>query len=467
MTKTLYDKLWERHRIAALADDLDWLYVDRHFIYEINSTQMEELRASARKLSQPRRTIGVMDHSSSSAPGRTQVAPWAAKHIERMRVESRLAGIPLLDEDTPDQGIAHVSGPELGLTLPGMLVLCGDSHTSTHGALGVLAWGIGATEIQTVLATQTIAQRKAMSMRARFEGKMKPAVTAKDLILALIARHGAGGGLGRALELAGSTVAAMDMDSRMTLCNMSIEFGAKWGMVGVDDTTIEYSSTRPYGPKGRLLDAAIHDWRTLHSDEGAIFEREIAMDVSAIEPQVTWGTSPEHSISIGDRMPHPDSQPNPGKRKAWEAAYTYMGLQPGVPIAGVPVDHVFIGSCTNGRLSDIREAARVVRGRKVASGVKAWVVPGSVRVRREAEAEGLHRILIDAGFEWREPGCSMCGGSNGDLVLKPGQRCMATQNRNFVNRQGEGVRTHLGSAATAAATAIAGVIADPRPLLEN
>jgi len=463
--QTLFEKLWQRHRIATLADSLDWLYVDRHYIYEMNSNQIELLRGVGRRVRAPRRTIGVMDHMISSAPGRHGTPKWAQDYMDLMRRESGIAGIPLLDEDTPDQGIAHVSGPELGLTQPGMLVLCGDSHTSTNGAMGALAWGIGASEINTVLATQTIVQRKPKAMQVRFEGKLQPLVTAKDLILALIAAHGAAGGVGHAVEFGGSAIRSMGMDGRLTLCNMSIEFGAKWGIVGVDETTIAYASSRPYSVKGAVLDAAIKDWKTLHSDEGAVFAREIELDVSQLAPQVTWGTSPEHAMAIGETMPEP-AEAAPESRKAWEDAYAYMGLKPGAPIAGVPVDHVFIGSCTNSRLEDIRDAARIVRGRKVAPGVQAWVVPGSGRVRRQAEAEGLDRILMEAGFEWREPGCSMCAGSNGD-ILKRGQRSMSTSNRNFVGRQGDGVRTHIGSPATAAASAIAGVIADPREFIEK
>ncbi len=465
MPQTLFDKLWERHRIDTLAEGLDWLYVDRHYIYELNSTQIEILRHAGRKVSAPARTIGVMDHTISSAPGRRNTPKWAQDYMDLLRKETHTAGIPLLDVDTPDQGIAHVSGPELGLTLPGMLVLCGDSHTSTNGAMGALAWGIGASEINTVLATQTIVQRKPKCMRILFEGDLQPLVSAKDLILALIAAHGASSGVGHAAEFGGSTVKAMGMDGRMTLCNMSIEFGAKWGIVAVDDTTIQYASSRPYSLTGSLLEAAIDDWKTLHSDEGASFARDISIDASAVEPQVTWGTSPEHAIAVGARMPELEGR-SPASRKAWDDAYAYMGLEPGRPIAGVPIDHVFIGSCTNSRIDDIREAARIAEGNRVAPGVTAWVVPGSGRVRRQAEAEGLDRILRDAGFEWREPGCSMCAGSNGD-VLKRGQRSMSTSNRNFVGRQGDGVRTHIGSPATAAASAIAGVIADPRHFIRR
>jgi 3-isopropylmalate/(R)-2-methylmalate dehydratase large subunit len=466
MAQTLYQKLWERHRIGELPGGLHWLYVDRHYLYDMNSALIEGLRLQGIPVARPRRTIGVADHAISSAPGRIPVVPWTDPYIVRMREETRIAGIPLLDDDTPDQGIAHVSGPELGLTQPGMLVLCGDSHTSTHGALGALAWGIGATEVQTVLATQTVVQRPAPVLRVRFEGRCTPGVGAKDLMLALIACHGASGGAGHAVEFAGAAVAAMDMEARMTLCNMAVEFGAKVGLIGVDEKTIAYAASRPYAPKGALLDAAVADWRTLHSDEDAVFADEIVLDAGRVQPQVTWGISPEQAVGIDACVPGPERALREQMQSDWRTAYEYMAVLPGMPMLGLPLDHVFIGSCTNSRLSDLREAAALVRGRHVAPNTTAWVVPGSRRVQRAAEAEGLDRIFREAGFEWREPGCSMCAGSNGDM-LKPQQRCLSTSNRNFVGRQGEGVRTHLASPATAAASAIAGAIADPRSYLPS
>jgi 3-isopropylmalate/(R)-2-methylmalate dehydratase large subunit len=401
----------------------------------------------------PELALGTLDHVVSTAPGRRGgPAPWADRMIEVFRAESRKAGFPVYDFGEDGQGIVHVVGPELGFTLPGVLLVCGDSHTCTHGALGALAWGIGTSELVHVLATQAIVQAKPKAMRVRFEGVPGRGVGAKDMILALIGKLGTAGGVGYAVEYAGEAIRALEIEGRMTVCNLSIELGAKIGMVAPDEKTYDYVKGRQHAPAGALRERALAHWRTLPSDADAHFDAEHALDCAALAPQVTWGTSPEDVIGVDGLVP--DAKP---------AALAYMGLQPGRPIAGTKVDRVFIGSCTNSRLPDLREAAGVVRGRRVAPHVKAWVVPGSQRVKREAEGEGLDEVFRAAGFEWRESGCSMCVGANGDLV-EPMARCVSTSNRNFVGRQGPQARTHLASPATAAAAAIAGEIADVRRL---
>jgi 3-isopropylmalate/(R)-2-methylmalate dehydratase large subunit len=369
----------------------------------------------------------------------------------------------MFDIDQPGQGIVHVIGPELGLSLPGCLIVCGDSHTCTHGGLGALAFGIGSSELTHVLATQALIQRRPKTMRVKFEGKLPLGVVAKDMILALIGHIGAAGGTGYAVEYAGSAIRDLPIEGRLTICNLSIELGAKMGMVGPDEKTYEYLRGRAYAPQGEMWEQAINAWRQLPSDPDAVFDEEVVIDVAKIIPQVTWGISPEHVIGVDGRTPDPQAIGDPARRAAVETALDYMGLQPGAPIAGTPVDWVFIGSCTNSRLSDLRAAADVVRGRKVAPGVRAWVVPGSETVKREAVAEGLDKLFTDAGFEWREPGCSMCLAANGETVA-PGQRSVSTSNRNFVGRQGPRARTHLASPASAAAAAIAGAITDVRTM---
>jgi len=410
----------------------------------------------------PELTFAVQDHVVETRPGRTGgVAQWADELLDSLRRETARAGVRLFDVGDEGQGIVHVIGPELGLSLPGSTVVCGDSHTCTNGALGALAFGIGASEIVHVLATQTIVQRKPRAMRARFDGGLPAGVAAKDMALALIGRIGTAGATGFALEYAGDAVRALDMDGRMTLCNLSIEAGAKVGMVAPDEVTFEWLRGRRFAPSGPLREQALAHWRTLPSDEDAVFDAELRVDCAALAPQVTWGTSPEQVIPVHARVPDPREAPDAEHARAWEAALAYMGLQPGRPIAGTRIDRVFIGSCTNSRLSDLRAAAAIARGRRVAPHVDAWVVPGSVHVKRQAEAEGLHEIFGAAGFRWREPGCSMCVGANGEMV-GPGERCVSTSNRNFVGRQGPQARTHLASPATAAAAAIAGEIADVR-----
>jgi 3-isopropylmalate/(R)-2-methylmalate dehydratase large subunit len=380
-----------------------------------------------------------------------------------LRAETAASGIRMFDINEPGQGIVHVIGPELGLSLPGSLIVCGDSHTCTHGGLGALAFGIGATELAHVLATQTIIQRRPKTMRVRFEGKTSFGVTPKDLILGLIGTISAAGGTGYAVEYAGSAIRAMPVEGRLTICNLSIELGAKMGMIGPDDIIYDYLHRRPYAPSGVLWDAAVKAWRSLPTDEDAALDREVTIDTASVAPQVTWGTSPEHVIGIDERIPDPAQIGNPDKRTAMENALAYMDLPPGVPIKGTPINWVFIGSCTNSRLSDLTAAAEIVQGRKVSPNVKAWVVPGSENVKRDAVAKGLDRVFLEAGFEWREPGCSMCLAANGETV-PPGERSISTSNRNFIGRQGPRARTHLASPAMAAAAAIAGVITDVRQL---
>jgi 3-isopropylmalate/(R)-2-methylmalate dehydratase large subunit len=455
MAATLFDKVWDAHVVERLGGGTDLLHVDRHLLHDLGGAKaLGELAEHGLRVRNPELSFATADHVVSSAPGRTGGAhDWAQLLVDGLRIETRKAGVRLFDVGGDEQGIVHVIGPELGITQPGTLVVCGDSHTCTNGALGALAFGIGATEIVHVLATQTIEQRRPKTLRARFEGTPAKGVYAKDMILALIARVGAAGGTGHAVEYAGGAVRALDMEARMTLCNLSIELGAKIGMVAPDQTTFDYLRGRRFAPKEKLWDQALGWWQTLSSDADAKFDREVELDVSRLAPQITWGTSPEDAIAVGGSIP--ESKPE---------ALEYMGLAPGRPIAGTRIDRVFIGSCTNSRLSDLRAAAEVARGRRVAPHVRAWVVPGSMGIKRAAEAEGLHQVFRDAGFEWREPGCSLCVGANGELV-EPGARCVSTSNRNFVGRQGPRARTHLASPATAAACAVAGEIADVRDFL--
>jgi 3-isopropylmalate/(R)-2-methylmalate dehydratase large subunit len=458
VARTLFDKLWDQHVIADLGGGAQLLHVDRHLLNELSGHRGQlDLAKRGLRVRNPELTFGMPDHVVSTTPGRSGApAAWADRILETFRSEARRTGIRIFDLGEEGQGIVHVVGPELGLTLPGTLIVCGDSHTCTNGALGALAWGIGSTELMHVLATQTIVQKRPKTMRARFDGRPPAAVSAKDLILALIRRVGQAGGSGYAVEYAGEAIRALDMEGRMTLCNLSIELGAKIGLVAPDETTFAWVEGRRYAPAGADWDAALRHWKTLRSEPDAVFDVAHILDCAALAPQVTWGTSPEDALGVDERVPEPA---NDLKREA----LAYMGLEAGRPIAGTRIDRVFIGSCTNSRLPDLRAAAAVVRGRKVAPHVKAWVVPGSLRTKLDAEAEGLHEVFRAAGFEWREPGCSMCVGANGDLV-EPEARCVSTSNRNFVGRQGPRARTHLASPATAAASAIAGEIADVRSL---
>ena len=461
---TLFQKLWDAHVVHVESDGTTLLYIDRHLVHEVTSPQAFEGLKLAHRL--PRRVdaaIAVPDHNVPT----TDRSQGIADPISRLQVETLDAncaeyGITEFKMDDIRQGIVHVIGPEEGLTLPGMTVVCGDSHTSTHGAFGALAFGIGTSEVEHVLATQCLWQKPSKTMLVKVEGTLGKGVTAKDIALAIIGQIGTAGGTGYALEFGGSAIRALTMEGRMTLCNMAIEAGARAGMVAVDQTTIDYVKGRPYSPKGDAWDKAVAWWNTLHSDADAVFDRMVELDAAAIEPQVTWGTSPEMVTTINGSVPDPASASSETRQHDWTRALEYMGLQAGTPLTEIPVDKVFIGSCTNSRIEDLREAASVAQGRKVAPNVKlAMVVPGSGLVKQQAEAEGLDTIFLAAGFEWREPGCSMCLAMNADR-LEPGERCASTSNRNFEGRQGQGGRTHLVSPAMAAAAACAGHFVDVR-----
>jgi 3-isopropylmalate/(R)-2-methylmalate dehydratase large subunit len=465
MAKTLLDKLWDPHVVADLGDGWSLLHIDRHLLHDMSGTTgLREVAARGLKVRNPELAFATPDHTVSSAPGRTgeTYAPGAPlwSGLKRLSAE---AGLHYFELGEIGQGIVHVMGPELGITLPGVTLICGDSHTCTHGGLGALAFGVGSSELTHALATQTLRQRKPKSLRVRFEGTPGPGIAPKDLILHLIGRIGAAAGTGYAVEYAGSATRALGIEGRMTICNLSIELGAKIGFVAPDETTFSFVEGRRFAPKGAMFEQAVAQWRTLQSDLDAVFDREEVIDVGNVKPTVTWGTSPEHAIAIDAAIPDPSAAPDAERREAWRTALDYMGLEPGKPLAGTKVDWVFIGSCTNSRLSDLREAATLARGRHVAPGVTAWVVPGSERIKRDAEAEGLDAVFRDAGFEWREPGCSMCVAANGERV-PPGARSVSTSNRNFVGRQGPGARTHLASPAMAVAAAVTGAITDVRSL---
>ena len=457
MPATLLDKLWDTHRVATLAPGVDLLHVDRHILFDAQSIAYDELAERGMVVRNPAMNFAVADHLVSTEPGRTGgKAEWSPVHIERLRRGSRRYGVHLFDVNDAGQGIVHVIGPELGITQPGMLVLVGDSHTCTHGAIGALAWGVGASEVVHILATQTIVQRRPKTMRVRFDHLPGPGVEPKDMMLAAIGRLGTAGGTGHAVEYTGEAVRAMTVEGRMTLCNLSVEMGAKIGQIAPDERTFDYLRGREHAPRDEHWERALASWKSFASDEDAVFDREIVIDAREITPQITWGTSPQDVIPVAGRIPDPAAESDPERREAMDKALVYMGLKPGDAIAGTRVDWVFIGSCTNSRLSDLRVAAAIARGRKVAKHVHAWVVPGSQQVKREAE--GLHKVFLEAGFEWREPGCSLCAGANGEMVGR-GERCVSTSNRNFVGRQGPRSRTHLASPATAAASALAGCIA--------
>ncbi len=454
--ETYFDKVWALHQIADLGGGESLLHVDRTLLHDLSGLRaLTMLAERGEVVRNPELCVAAADHTVSSLPGSVRSGPLYEQCIEPLR---RLCGenaIRYFDVEDAGFGILHVIGPEQGLTLPGATLVCGDSHTCTHGGLGALAWGIGSSELVHVLATQTIIQRKPKRLRVRFDGALPEWISAKDMILHVIGRHGAGAGDGYAVEYAGSAIAAMPVEGRLTICNLSIEMGAKIGMVAPDDTTFEYLAGRPSAPSGNLWESAVANWRGLAGDAEAHFDRQIDIDVSDLKPQITWGTSPEHVIDIDAVIP--DSV-------GITEALQYMGLRPGDKIEGTAIDRVFIGSCTNARLSDLRLAAKVVRGRKVASGVEAWAVAGSAAVKAAAEAEGLDGVFRAAGFEWREPGCSLCVGANGE-TLEPGQRSVSTSNRNFVGRQGRDSRTHLASPAMAAAAAVTGAITDVRKLM--
>ena len=462
--RTLYDKLWEQHLVSQREGEPALLYIDLHLVHEVTSPQaFEGLRRRGIPVRRPDRTVATLDHSLPTHDRALPVADAvAAKQIAQMRANAEAFGVPLHAPGSGRQGIVHVIGPELGLTQPGMTVVCGDSHTATHGAFGALAFGIGTSEVEMVLATQCLLQVKSKNLRVQVDGALGEGVTAKDLVLALIARLGVGGGTGHVIEYAGEAVRALSMEGRMTLCNMSIEAGARAGLVAPDETTFAYLEGRPFAPEGADLDAALSRWRDLKSDEGARFDQELRVAGASLEPMITFGTNPAQAMSVTGRIPEA-GEILPQEREAFLKALAYMGLEPGKPLLGRPVQAVFIGSCTNGRLSDLRAAASVLRGRKVKAGVRALVVPGSEAVRSQAEAEGLAEVFRASGAEWREPGCSMCIAMNGDEVA-PGQTCVSTSNRNFEGRQGKGSRTLLASPLTAAAAAITGVVTDARTM---
>jgi len=458
MAETLYDKLWRRHVVHCDADGNALIYIDRHLVHEVTSPQaFEGLHLAGRRPWRAESVLAVPDHNVPTTVDNAAIDdPVSRLQVTTLAQNCNHFGITEFGMGDPRQGIVHVIGPEQGVTLPGMTIVCGDSHTSTHGAFGALAFGIGTSEVEHVLATQCLRSRKSKNMRVLLCGELQPLVGAKDVALALIGEIGTAGGTGYALEFAGDAVAAMSMESRMTLCNMAIEAGARAGMVAVDQTTIDYLRGRPFAPVGDMWEMAVADWRGLHSDAAAVFDREVTLDVSRIAPQVTWGTSPEMVTDLDGAVPDPAQLDDAAQRESWQLALDYMGLQPGTRIRDIALDLVFIGSCTNSRIEDLRAAAEVVKGKKVAASLKqALVVPGSGLVKRQAEAEGLHQIFIDAGFEWRNPGCSMCLAMNADR-LQPGERCASTSNRNFEGRQGQGGRTHLVSPMVAAAAAIAG-----------
>jgi 3-isopropylmalate/(R)-2-methylmalate dehydratase large subunit len=461
--RTLLDKVWDAHVVRTLDDGRSLLYIDRHLVHEVTSPQaFEGLRLAGRSVRRPDLTFATVDHNVPTAARHLPINdPLARAQVDTLRRNATGFGIPLFDFSSGRQGIVHVIGPELGLTLPGTTVVCGDSHTSTHGAFGALAFGIGTTEVEHVLATQCLVQRKPKAMRVMLAGALAPGVTAKDVALAIVSRLGVGGGAGYALEIAGPLVSRLTLDERMTLCNMSIEAGARMALVAPDETTFGYLEGRPYAPKGDRWGQAVAAWSELVSDPGARFDAEVAIDVTTLAPLVTWGTRPDMVQPVTGVVPAPADAVTDSDRQAIERALTYMGLTPGTPIEQVTVDRVFIGSCTNARLSDLRVAAGVARGHRVRTGVRAMVVPGSQQVKAAAEREGLDRVFTAAGFEWREPGCSMCLGMNED-ILGEGERCASTSNRNFEGRQGRGGRTHLVSPATAAAAAIEGHFTDVR-----
>jgi 3-isopropylmalate/(R)-2-methylmalate dehydratase large subunit len=465
MTKarTLYDKIWDDHVVDAQPDGTSLLYIDRHLVHEVTSPQaFEGLRVSGRKVRQPEKTLAVVDHNVPTSDRSQGIAdPESATQVETLAQNARDFGIEYYSERDVRQGIVHIIGPEQGFTLPGMTIVCGDSHTSTHGAFGALAHGIGTSEVEHVLATQTLIQKKARNMRVTVDGQLPPGVTAKDIILSIIGTIGTAGGTGHVIEYAGEAIRSLSMEGRMTVCNMSIEGGARAGMVAPDEKTFAYLKDRPKAPKGAAWDAALRYWETLRSDEGAHFDAEIRLDAADLPPIVTWGTSPEDVVSVEGAVPNPDDIADENKRTSKWRALDYMGLKPGTRITDIALDRVFIGSCTNGRIEDLREVARVVEGRRVADSVSAMIVPGSGIVKMQAEAEGLDRIFKAAGFDWREPGCSMCLAMNADR-LSPQERCASTSNRNFEGRQGFKGRTHLVSPAMAAAAAIAGRFVDVR-----
>jgi 3-isopropylmalate/(R)-2-methylmalate dehydratase large subunit len=464
--RTLFDKIWDAHLVKDVEDGAAIIYIDRHLVHEVTSPQaFEGLRLAGRKLRSPERTLAVPDHNVPTTADRLTVIEDDEGRLQLETLKKNVAdfGVPYIPIEDIRQGIVHIIGPEQGLTQPGMTVVCGDSHTATHGAFGALAFGIGTSEVEHVLATQTLPMKRPANMRVTVEGALKNGVTAKDLILAIIGQIGTAGGTGHVIEYAGQAVRDLSMESRMTVCNMSIEAGARAGLIAPDETTFEYVKGRPMAPKGGQWEQALAYWQSLPSDDGASYDKEVTINASDIVPQVTWGTSPEDVAPINGKVPDPADAKDDAKKVAMERAIEYMGLKPGMPIEEIKVERVFIGSCTNARIEDLRNAAAITKGHTIAAGVTALVVPGSGLVKQQAEEEGLDQIFLEAGWEWREPGCSMCLGMNPDKV-GAGERCASTSNRNFEGRQGTGARTHLVSPGMAAAAAITGHLADVRAL---
>lgn len=464
MPQTIIDKIWNEHQIADLGDGTCLIYIDRVFLHErTGSVALKGLEAADRKVRNPRQAFCTMDHIVDTFPGRSDATtmPGGTAFIQTTRAAAQAAGIQLFDLGDPGQGIAHVISPEQGIALPGVTLVCPDSHTGTLGGLGALAWGIGSTEAEHALATQTLVVKKPRTMRVTYSGQLAQGVTAKDMILKLIAEHGASGGIGYAIEFAGEAVRALPIEARLTLCNMTVEFGAWGGLVAPDATTIDYVRGRPFAPTGAAWDTAVSHWETLNTDTDAVFDREITIDCANIVPQVTWGTSPMHAVGIDERVPDPAAEQDAGRRAAMEKALEYMALEPNTPLAGIPIDAAFIGSCTNSRLSDLRAAAKLLDGKHVKAGIKAICVPGSSMVKAAAEAEGLDKIFTAAGFEWRESGCSMCFYAGGESFGLE-ERVVSSTNRNFENRQGPRTRTHLASPTTVAVSAINGYLTDVR-----
>ncbi|HEX6280205.1 MAG TPA: 3-isopropylmalate dehydratase large subunit [Pyrinomonadaceae bacterium] len=461
--KTLYDKIWDAHVVHHEEGKPSLIYIDLHLVHEVTSPQaFEGLRLNGRKVRRPDLTFATVDHAIPTRNRHLPFAdPIAAKQVETLRANCKEFGVRLFDMDRIEQGIVHVFGPEQGLTRPGMTIVCGDSHTATHGAFGSLAFGIGTSEVEHVLATQTLQQTKAKNLLINVEGDVPFGVTAKDVILAIINRIGTAGGTGYVIEYAGSAIRSLSMEGRMTVCNMSIEGGARAGLIAPDETTFEYLKDRPFSPNGEDWEQAVEYWRTLPTDTDAAFNRTVEIDAAELAPFVTWGTSPEMSVTVGDRVPDPASITDDTKRRSYERALEYMDLEPDRAVESISIDRVFIGSCTNSRIEDLREAAKVVQGYKISNSVSAMVVPGSMQIKKQAQEEGLANVFLDAGFEWRDAGCSMCLAMNDD-VLADGERCASTSNRNFEGRQGRGGRTHLVSPSMAAAAAIAGHFVDIR-----
>ncbi|MDR1833157.1 MAG: 3-isopropylmalate dehydratase large subunit [Propionibacteriaceae bacterium] len=465
MGSTLSEKVWERHVVRSHPGEPDLLYIDLHLLHEVTSPQaFDGLRLAGRPVRRPDLTIATEDHNTPTLDICAPIAdPVSRLQVDTLRKNAKDFGVRLHSLGDPDQGVVHVVGPQLGLTQPGITIVCGDSHTATHGAFGALAFGIGTSEVEHVLATQTLPQSKPKTMAVNIEGELPAGVSAKDVVLSLIAKVGTGGGQGYIVEYRGSTIRSLSMEGRMTICNMSIEWGAKAGMVAPDETTFEYLKGRPHAPEGAEWDAAMAYWQTLYSDADAVFDKEVHIDATQLTPFVTWGTNPGQGVGLGESVPDPASFQDPVQRAAAERAIGYMDLTPGTPMRDIRVDTVFLGSCTNGRIEDLRLAAQVLDGRKLADGIRMLVVPGSARVRLQAEKEGLDKVFLAAGAEWRAAGCSMCLGMNPDQ-LAPGERSASTSNRNFEGRQGKGGRTHLVSPAVAAATAVRGTLSSPEDL---